>query len=124
MDSYIALKHTHTLLALLSVLGFGLKGHLALIMRRSSIHPVIRIGPHLINALFIALGLWMWHLSKLPLMSWFGLKLVFVIVYFAADGLAIGRAKQGHYGTGVMFYVIGLASFLVAAGLALSKPVL
>ncbi len=124
MDSYIALKHTHTLLAFLSVLGFGLKGHMALVMNRPLTNPLIRIGPHVINVIFIALGLWMWHISKLPLLSWFGLKMVFVLTYFANDGLAFARAKKGQRAQGVVFYIFGLIAFLVAAWLAVSKPAL
>jgi len=122
MDGYIALKHTHTLLAFLSVLGFGLRGHIALVMNRPLTNPVIRVGPHLINIVFIGLGLWMWHLSKLPIMGWFGLKLVFVLAYFASDGLAFARAKRGLRSQGVVFYVLGLIAFLLAAWLAVTKP--
>ena len=122
MDSYIALKHTHTLLALLSVLGFGLRGHIALVMNRPLINPVIRFGPHVINVIFIVLGLAMWHISKLPLMSWFGLKMVFVLLYFGSDGMAFAQAKKGRRGPGVVLYVLGLIAFLAAAWMAFSKP--
>lgn len=124
MESYIALKHSHTLLAFLSVLGFGLKGHMVLVMNRATIHPVLRIGPHVVNGLLIILGLWMWHLAKLPLQGWFGLKMIFVLTYFANDGLAFARAKQGKRHQGVVFYVFGLLAFLMAAWLAVSKPAL
>ena len=124
MDSYIALKHTHTLLAFISILGFGLRGHLALVMNRPLTNPIIRIGPHVINLIFIVLGLVMWHISKLPLVGWFGLKMVFVLAYFASDGLAFARAKQGLRSQGVVFYVLGLIAFLIAAWIAVSKPVL
>lgn len=124
MDSYIALKHTHTLLALLSVLGFGLKGHIVLVMNKTLINPVLRIGPHVINGLLIVLGLWMWHIAKLPLLGWFGLKMIFVLTYFANDGLAFARAKRGQRSQGVVFYIFGLLAFLVAAWLAVSKPIL
>jgi len=124
MDSYIALKHTHTLLAFISILGFGLRGHLALVMNRPIANPLIRIGPHVINLIFIVLGLVMWHISKLPLLGWFGLKMIFVLAYFASDGLAFSRAKKGLRSQGVVFYVLGLVAFLVAAWIAVSKPVL
>jgi len=124
MDSYIALKHTHTLLAFISILGFGLRGHLALVMNRPIGNPLIRIGPHVINLIFIVLGLVMWHFSKLPLLGWFGLKMVFVLAYFASDGLAFSRAKKGLRYQGVVFYVLGLVAFLIAAWIAVSKPVL
>lgn len=124
MDSYTALKHTHTLLALISVLGFGLRGYLTCVMNRPLTNPIIRIGPHVINLIFILLGLAMWHISKLPLLGWFGLKMVFVVAYFASDGLAFSRAKKGLRAQGVVFYVLGLIAFLIAAWLAVSKPAL
>lgn len=124
MDSYIALKHTHTLLAFISILGFGLRGHLALVMNRPITNPIIKIGPHVINLIFILLGLAMWHISKLPLIGWFGLKMVFVAAYFASDGLAFSRAKKGQRAQGVVFYVLGLITFLMAAWIAVSKPTL
>lgn len=124
MGSYIALKHTHTLLAFLSILGFGLKGHVILIMGRTIQSTWLRITPHVVNALLITLGLYMWHLSQLPLASWFGLKMLLVLTYFAMDGVAFSQAKKGRRGSGVVFYLLGLVTVLTAAWLALAKPVL
>jgi uncharacterized membrane protein SirB2 len=122
MDHYIALKHTHTLIAFLSILGFGLKGYVALIMRRPLSNPLLRIAPHINNAILIVLGLYMWHLSQLPLMSWFGVKLLLVVTYFAMDGLAFSQAKKGNTSHGIVFYLIGLGTVLTAAWLAVAKP--
>lgn len=112
------------MLAFISVLAFGLRGYTLLVLKRPTISPFFRIAPHVVNTGLVVLGLYLWHLSMLPLASWFGLKLLLVLTYFAMDGFAFNRAKHGRYHQGIIFYLLGLVAVLLVVWLAVSKPML
>ena len=121
MSTYELLKLLHIALALISGLGFAMRGFIRLVLRRPLAHPLVRIGPHLVDTLLLASGVGLWLILGLsPLAAgWFGLKLLLVVVYIAV-GITAFRIR--HPGIAVLAYLAALGVFLSVAWLALFKP--
>lgn len=121
MSTYELLKNLHVLLALVSGLGFALRGFVRLILRRPLMHPLVRFGPHLIDTLLLASGIALWILmSYSPITSgWFGVKLILIVVYIV---LGISAFRQKSSAGAVLTYLAALAVFVLIAALALFKP--
>lgn len=119
MSWYPLLKHLHIFLALLSGLGFALRGFAFLVLDRRLTHPLLRITPHVVDTLLLASGISLWVMVGWPFMSWLGLKISLVVVYIALGVAAFrARARQGAVG----FYILALSVFVVIAYIALNKP--
>jgi len=121
MSTYELLKTLHLSLALISGLGFALRGFIRLVLQRQLAHPLVRFGPHLIDTLLLASGVGLWMILGLSPVAagWFGLKLLLVVVYILV-GITAFRIR--HPGIAVLVYLAALAIFLSAAWLALFKP--
>jgi len=121
MSTYELLKILHIALALISGLGFALRGFIRLVLQRPLAHPLVRFGPHLVDTLLLASGVMLWLiLGFSPLAGgWFGLKLLLVVVYIAV-GITAFRIR--HPGIAVLAYLAALGVFLSVAWLALFKP--
>ncbi len=109
MSIYLLLKNLHIGLALLSGIGFGLRGYMRLILDRPLAHPMVRIGPHVVDTLLLISGLVLWTLSRYPLASGLGIKLALIVVYI---GLGIGAFRASRRGTGVMLYWLAMTCFI------------
>jgi uncharacterized membrane protein SirB2 len=121
MQHYPLLKSLHIALAFASGLGFALRGYIRLVLCRPLLHPVLRWGPHLLDTLLLATGatLW-WLLAFSPLaVTWFGIKLILIVVYILL-GMAAFRSRQP--GPAVLLYLAALGCFFSIAWLALMKP--
>jgi uncharacterized membrane protein SirB2 len=60
MGSYLLLKHLHLTLVVLSGLGFALRGFLKLALERPLSHPMVKVGPHLLDTLLLISGAGLW----------------------------------------------------------------
>jgi len=122
MSTYELLKLLHVALALISGLGFALRGFIRLVLQRPLAHPLVRFGPHLVDTLLLASGIGLWLILGLSVMAagWFGLKLVLIVVYIAA-GISAFRLR--HPGMAVLVYLFALGVFLSIAWLALFRPI-
>lgn len=122
MSTYELLKNLHVLLALVSGIGFALRGFIRLVLRRPLLNPLVRFGPHLIDTLLLASGVALWILmSYSPIASgWFGLKLILIVVYIV---LGIGAFRQKSAPAAVLTYLVALAVFILVAALAVYKPI-
>lgn len=121
MSVYELLKHLHVLLALISGLGFALRGFIRLVLNRPLAHPVMRIGPHVVDTLLLASGIALWVIMAYsPIaMGWFGLKLIGVVVYIL---LGVAALRMANRQAALIVYLLALATFLGIAWLALFKP--
>lgn len=121
MSVYELLKHLHVLLALISGLGFALRGFIRLVLGRPLAHPMMRIGPHVIDTLLLASGIALWVIMAYSpfAMGWFGLKLIGVVVYIL---LGIASFRMANRQAALMVYLLALVTFLGIAWLALFKP--
>lgn len=122
MSTYELIKTLHIALALVSGLGFALRGFVRLVMNRPLSNPLVRFGPHLIDTLLLASGVALWMILGLsPLgVGWFGVKLLMIVVYI---GLGITAFRIRHQGKAVLVFLAALAAFLSIAWLALFKPI-
>lgn len=121
MSVYELLTNLHILLALTSMLGFGLRGYVRLIMQQPLAKPLLRIGPHVSDALLLASGVILWVLSGLPLFSWFGAKLLLVAAYVYTGILAFRTIEPQR---AVSLYTGALVLFLAVVVVSALKPVL
>jgi uncharacterized membrane protein SirB2 len=121
MDTYGLLKVLHISLALVSGLGFALRGFIRVVLDRPLAHPLVRFGPHLVDTLLLASGIALWVLLGLsPIAAgWFGVKLVLIVVYIV---LGIGAFRIRSAGPAVLTYLAALAVFFAVAWLALYRP--
>lgn len=121
MDTYGLLNVLHVALALISGLGFALRGFIRLVLDRPLAHPLVRFGPHLIDTLLLASGVALWTLQRLSPFAagWFGVKLLLIVVYVAL-GIAAFRMRDA--GRAVLTYLAALAVFIGIAWLALYRP--
>lgn len=122
MDTYQLLKLLHVALALISGLGFALRGFIRLVLRRPLVHPLARFGPHLVDTLLLASGIGLWIILALSpfAATWFGIKLVLIVAYIL---IGIAAFRIGHPGRAVLAYLAALGVFLSIAWLALFKPI-
>lgn len=122
MSIYALIKTLHITLALISGLGFALRGFIRLVMNRPLAHPLVRFGPHLIDTLLLASGVALWVILGLSPLSvgWFGAKLLMIVVYI---GLGVTAFRIRHQGKAVLVFLAALAAFLSIAWLALLKPI-
>ncbi len=121
MSTIVLLERLHIALALISGLGFALRGFIIRVLDRPLASPLVRVGPHLIDTLLLMSGIALWfHFRYSPVESaWLGLKLVLIVVYVLL-GVAALRAERRE--RGVLAYVAALLVFLTIASLALLKP--
>ncbi len=121
MTAYVLLKNLHIFLALISMIGFGLRGYLKLVLGRPLIGPLVRIGPHVIDTLLLLSGIALWVQMRFSVWSWFGLKLLLVLAYIV---IGIAAFRKGRSGTGIMLYLLALFVFLGVAWIAIYKPMI
>jgi uncharacterized membrane protein SirB2 len=121
MSIFLLLKNIHIVLALLSGIGFGLRGYMRLVLNRPLAHPMVRFGPHVIDTLLLFSGIALWVQMGYSLMSWFGLKMLMVLVYI---GLGICAFRMQARGPAVLLYLVALITFIGIAAIALHKPLL
>lgn len=121
MGTYGLLKMLHMSLALISGLGFALRGFIRLVLERPLAHPLVRFGPHLIDTLLLASGVGLWWITRYApwAQGWFGVKLILVVVYIVL-GIAAFRARARKRAIGL--YLAALGCFLAIGWLALYKP--
>ncbi|TVS12010.1 MAG: hypothetical protein EA419_06335 [Wenzhouxiangella sp.] len=119
MSACELLTKLHILIALASGIGFGLRGHVRLIMDRPLNGPLLRIGPHVADTLLLVSGFALWILSGWSLWSWFGLKLGLVVAYLVL-GVRAFRSEARH--RAVLMYLAGLLVFLATAVVSAVKP--
>ncbi len=93
--SYLALKHLHQALVLLSLLGFALRGSARLAGAAWVRSRLVRTAPHIIDTLLLATGLWLaWTLRLTPgAAPWLVAKIIGLIVYIAL-GVVVMRSQR------------------------------
>lgn len=118
---YFALKHTHMLLAVLSIAGFIWRGGLRLTDSPLLQRKWLKITPHIIDTLLLltAIGLLgTLHLNPFA-MEWLNVKIIGLVVYIGLGvytmRIATTRATQA---TG---YVLAIMTFAYIFSVAMTK---
>ena len=118
---YSTLKIIHISFAILSVAGFVLRGvwmfsHSANLDRR-----IVRIGPHVVDTVFLISGIWLVVILHLNVreQAWLIAKFVALILYIVFGAIALGRGRTMQVRAAA--FVIALLTYLYIAGVALYK---
>lgn len=118
---YIKVKLLHSLLALLSVGGFLLRG--AWMLRESPLlqHRLTKTLPHVNDTLLLLAGAWMLYSITLNpfAQSWLVAKLGGLVLYIGLGSVALNRGRSAR-SRGVAF-VAAIAVYAYIAGVAVSK---
>jgi uncharacterized membrane protein SirB2 len=90
---YIALKHLHTLFAIISVAGFVARGALAIVGSPLLLRPWLRRLPHINDTLLFSAGVALAIIShQIPFVdTWITVKLAAVLLYIALGFVALRR---------------------------------
>ncbi len=118
---YEAAKLIHISTAILTILGFMLRGYWMMTGSPKLTLRITKIAPHVIDTLLLASGIALILLLHLPVLSqnWLLMKLVALLVYIVLGAIALGRGKTMHGRTTA--FVFSLAVFAYIVGVALSK---
>lgn len=119
--SYLFIKHTHTLLALLTISGFVVRGYWMMTDSGRLQQRTTRIAPHILDTVFLASGIAMLVLLSLnPLsQSWLLAKFAGLIAYILLGSVAIRRGSTRQ--VRILAFVGALSAFAYVVGVALSK---
>ena len=119
--SYLATKYLHTVVALLTISGFVLRGFW--MVRESPLleHRLTRIAPHVIDTVLLVSGVTMLAMLSLnPLTeAWLVAKFAGLLVYILLGTLAIRRGPTKE--TRIVALVAAVAVFAWVIGVALAK---
>ncbi len=118
---YETLKLTHVAAAMLTILGFMLRGYWMFSSSPMLRLKVVKILPHIVDTVFLLSGIGLIITLKLPVLSqnWLLMKFVALVAYIVLGAIALGRGKTMR--TRTTAFVLALATFAYIAGVALSK---
>jgi len=119
MSIYVLLKNLHIALALFSGIGFAVRGYIRLVLESPLAHPMVRVGPHIIDTLLLFSGIALWVQMSFSVLSWFGLKLLLIVVYIV---LGITAFRMRSRGAAIVVYLVALSIFVGVANLTVYKP--
>ena len=119
--TYLLLKHTHVLLAGLTLTGFAVRGYWMMTGSDKLRQPVTRVLPHVVDTVFLLLGIAMLVLLSLNPFSqgWLVAKFAGLIAYILLGTLAIRRGSTLQIR--IIAFVGALSVFAYVVGAALSK---
>lgn len=115
--SYLAIKHTHAALAVLSVGLFVLRAALSMSHRKSLTRPV-KVTVHLIDTALFGFGcLLLYILSINPFVTpWIGIKLLAVVLYILC-GVLLMRSKRKPVKVFALILCCALAAYIFTVAL-------
>ncbi len=118
---YVLLKNTHTLLAVVTISGFLLRGYWHLTSSTWVEKRLVRIAPHGIDAVFLGSGIGLVFYLDLAVFSndWLLAKFTGLIAYIVLGMIAfrLGRSPQVR----LVAFVGAVAAFAYIVGAALTK---
>jgi uncharacterized membrane protein SirB2 len=115
------MKNLHMTFAILTIGGFVLRG--VWMMRSSPLlqHPISRIAPHVIDALFLATGISMIVQLKLAVMQnpWLLAKFVGLAVYIVLGAIALRHGRTMPIRQSA--FAVAMLAFVYIVGVAVNK---
>ncbi|MDB6060696.1 MAG: regulator SirB [Verrucomicrobiaceae bacterium] len=118
---YFALKHIHVLCAVISIVGFIIRGALRLANSSVLQKKWIRIVPHIIDTLLLlsAIGLTI-TIHQYPITTdWLSAKLIGLIVYIGLGVVTLRTAKTQP--VRIVAYLLAIVTFGYVAAVAVTK---
>lgn len=119
---YIAIKHAHMMFALITITLFMLRAWLAVPDPDRIKSKLLKVLPHIIDTLLLALGIWLAVLSKqIPFSNspWLTAKVIGLVLYIIVGTIAIKRGKT--QGQRLVATFVAIATFAYIYGAAISK---
>lgn len=115
--SYLAIKHTHAALAVLSIVLFVLRAALSIGHGKVLSRP-IKVAMHLIDTVLFGLGcLLLYILSINPFVTpWLGIKLLAVVIYILS-GVLLMRSKRKLVKIFALILCCALATYIFTVAL-------
>ncbi len=119
--SFELLKILHTLAAVITILGFVLRGYWMLQESDLLQHRVSRIAPHIVDTLFLLSGIGLVIAMHLNVLSqpWLLAKLAGLVAYIVLGTIALRRGTTKAVRS--IAYVAAIAVFAYIIGVAISK---
>jgi len=119
--SYLYIKNIHTLLALLTISGFVVRGYWMMTNSGRLQQRMTRIAPHILDTVFLGSGIMMLVLLSLNPLSqtWLLAKFAGLIAYILLGAVAIRRGSTQK--VRLLSFVGALSAFTYVVGVALSK---
>lgn len=124
MEIYPLVKHVHMAAALLSFLGFTLRG-IWMVMESDLLQAKLtRILPHIIDTVLLAAAIYLLVLLQInPLVTfWVAAKLLLLVAYIVIGTIALKRGRTKR--TRVIALAVSIATIMAIFALAAVKPVL
>jgi len=124
VEYYQLIKHIHVITAVLSLVGFVLRGWWMVKESPLLQHKLVRILPHINDTLLLGSAIFLSLMSGLyPFVEgWLGAKVVLLVGYIVAGIFALKRGKTRQ--TRQLALVIALICISLIFGLAIYKPFL
>jgi uncharacterized membrane protein SirB2 len=118
---YLLLKYIHLALAITAISGFVVRGYWMLTESARLAARATRIGPHVIDALFLLTGIAMVYQLSLPVLQtpWLLAKFAGLFAYIVLGAIALRRGPTMQ--VRLIAFVGALSAFAYIAGAALSK---
>lgn len=119
---YVAIKHAHMMFALISITLFILRAWLAVPAPARIKSKLLKILPHIVDTLLLAMGVWLAVLAKqIPFDNspWLTAKVIGVVLYIIVGTIAIKRGKTR--GQRLIATFVSIAIFAYIYGVAISK---
>lgn len=119
-DFYLPIKYSHQLLAMLSLLGFMIRGCWAIQASALLQQRWVKIVPHIIDTLLLTSAiLLMMILRQHPgNQDWIAAKILALVLYIGFGTLAIKRAPTPTSKT--LFFGLAITTFIYIAGVAIA----
>ena len=119
--TYLLLRQVHTLMAVITVAGFLLRGFWMLTGSNKLQHSVTRIAPHIVDTVFLFSGVAMLFVASLNPLSqgWLLAKFTGLVLYIVLGSIALRRGATLSI-RGIAF-VAAITAYIYVVGVALSK---
>ncbi len=119
--TYLLLRQLHTLLAVITIVGFLLRGYWMLTGSDKLQQPITRIAPHVVDTAFLFSGVAMLlTISLNPLsQSWLVAKFAGLVLYILLGSVAIRRGPTLRIRA--LAFVAAVSAYAYVVGVALAK---
>ncbi|MBU3824069.1 MAG: SirB2 family protein [Candidatus Oceanisphaera merdipullorum] len=120
---YVAIKHAHMMFAILSITLFMLRAWLALPAPERIKSKLLKILPHIIDTLLLAMGVWLAVLSQqIPFDNspWLTAKVIGLVLYIVVGTIAIKRGKTRNQRLIATFASIAIFAYIYGAAVSKS----
>jgi len=122
VEYYIVIKHIHVTTAILSLLGFALRGWWMATENQFLQNKLVKIFPHINDTLLLGAAIYLSIMSAIyPFVEgWLGVKVVLLVVYIVAGTIALKKGKTKKIR--LTAFAIALSSVSIIFFLAYSRP--